>query len=111
MLSVEFPMELPSVANLREHWRPKAERAKRHRGETYLQLRTRALEHSVPCTVKLTRIAPRPLDGDNLQSSLKACRDGVADFLKVDDRDARVQWLYAQEKGKPKQQALRVEIS
>ena len=104
-------MELPSVANLREHWSVKARRAKCHRGATYLQLRARALEHAVPCTVTLTRIAPRPLDGDNLQSSLKACRDGIADFLKVDDRDPRVTWVYAQEKGQPKQQALRVEIA
>lgn len=65
---------------------------------------------ALPCTVTLTRIAPRDLDGDNLQSSLKAIRDGVADFLKVDDRDSRVTWAYAQERGAPKFYGVRVEI-
>jgi hypothetical protein len=51
--------------------------------------------------VTLTRVAPsNGLDGDNLQGSLKACRDGVADWLKVDDRDPRVTWLYEQRRGK-----------
>jgi hypothetical protein len=109
-LTVQFPIDIPSVANVREHWATKAARAKKHRGETYLQLRCTAKGFETPCVVTLTRIAPRALDGDNLQSALKACRDGVADWLKVDDGDPRVTWLYAQSKGKPKQCALRVEV-
>lgn len=59
----------------------------------------------------LTRIAPRELDGDNLQSSLKACRDGVADWLGVDDRDPRVTWSYAQRRGAPHYYAVEVQVA
>lgn len=97
--------------NVREHWSVKAKRAKQNRGETYLQLRCAALSHAVPCAVTLIRVAPRPLDGDNLQAALKNCRDGVADFLKVDDRDPRVTWAYAQERGTAKFYGVRVEIA
>lgn len=97
--------------NVREHWGVKAKRAKKHRGETYLQLRCAAISHPVPCAVTLTRIAPRALDGDNLQASLKNVRDGVADWLKVDDRDPRVTWSYAQRKGKPKEAAVEVIVA
>ena len=61
--------------------------------------------------VTLTRIAPRALDDDNLRGALKACRDGVADWLAIDDRDPRVRWEYAQRKGKPGQYAVAVEVT
>lgn len=55
---------------------------------------------ALPCTVLLVRVAPSDgLDSDNLQGSLKACRDGVADWLGVDDRDPRVAWRYDQRRG------------
>ena len=50
--------------------------------------------------VLLTRISPRELDDDNLAGALKAVRDGVADALKVNDRDPRVVWLTDWEHGK-----------
>lgn len=105
---VTFPCRTVSGMNVREHWAVKAARAKKHRGETYLQLRCAALGYELPCTVTLIRIAPRPLDGDNLQASLKNVRDGVADWLKVDDRDLRVTWKYEQRRGKPKEYAVEV---
>jgi hypothetical protein len=61
--------------------------------------------------VRLTRIAPRQLDDDNLRGSLKAARDGVADWLGVPDNDPRIRWDYAQEKGKPKTYAVRVDVA
>ncbi len=60
--------------------------------------------------VALTRIAPRDLDTDNLASGLKAVRDGVADALGVDDGSSRIEWRYAQERGRPGEYAVRVEI-
>jgi hypothetical protein len=107
---VRFPLETVSTLNVSEHWRAKAARAKKHRGETFIQLRCAGLGHPLPCMVTLTRIAPRALDGDNLQGALKNVRDGVADWLKVDDRDARVVWAYRQERGKPKEYAVRIEV-
>lgn len=54
----------------------------------------------VPCTVKLTRLAPSEgLDDDNLAGSLKNVRDAVAKWIGVDDGDERVRYTYAQERG------------
>jgi hypothetical protein len=50
------------------------------------------------------------LDSDNLQASFKNCRDAVADRMDIDDADPRVTWRYAQEKGAPKEYAVRIEI-
>ena len=110
--TVELPMVLPSNANLREHW---AQRAKRTRSQRDIVKLTctalfRAEGVKAPCTVRLIRISPRPLDGDNLVSSFKAVQDGVADALGVDDRDIRVQWSYNQQRGGPKEHLLRIVV-
>lgn len=104
-MSVTLPIRIESVANLREHWGRKAARAKGHKIAALA-----VAPHSLPCVVTMTRIAPRPLDGDNLQSGFKALRDGIAARLGVDDADPRVTWRYGQERGKPKEYAARVEI-
>lgn len=109
-VAVLFPCRTVSGMNVREHWSVKAMRAKAHRHQAYIELRCAAVTIEVPCKVVLTRVAPRLLDGDNLQASLKNVRDGVADWLKVDDRDARVEWVYAQRKGDPKQYAVEVKV-
>ena len=49
--------------------------------------------------VRITRVSPRRLDGDNATAAAKSVRDGVADALGVDDRDPRVEWLVDQEAG------------
>jgi hypothetical protein len=65
---------------------------------------------ALPCTIKITRIAPRALDDDNLAGSHKHVRDGIADWLGVNDRDPRVKYEYAQRKGKQKEYAGQIEI-
>lgn len=105
---VTLPMIIQSEANTRSHFMAKAKRAKAQRKEA-LSI-PRDLLHSPPCTVTLTRIAPRQLDGDNLQSGFKALRDGIADRLGIDDKDPRVTWRYRQEKGEPNQYGARVQI-
>jgi hypothetical protein len=102
---IELPLRIESVANLREHWRKRAARAKGHK------LAALAVPvHPLPCVVTLTRIAPRELDDDNLQSGFKALRDGIAARLGVDDRDPRIRFQYRQQKGPPKVYAARVDI-
>lgn len=109
---VTYPEKIESEANSREHWRPKAARVKRHRLIAWASLRQMARPVFLgPVTIKLTRIAPRELDGDNLQSGFKATRDGVADWLEVDDGDKRLTWEYSQEQGAPKYYAVRIEVS
>ena len=108
MKTVTIPLRIQSVSNLREHWRARAKRTKSERDIVFWSLGISAVP--MPCTVTLTRIAPRSLDGDNLQSGCKAARDAIAQWLCVDDGDPRVTWQYAQEKGAPKQYLLRVEV-
>lgn len=99
IIVVALPLLIVSVANLREHWSVRAKRARLHRSTTSALLR----RHRAPVghvTVTLTRIAARQLDDDNLVSALKNCRDGVADWLEVNDNDPRVAWAYAQRRGK-----------
>lgn len=62
-------------------------------------------------SVTITRIAPRELDDDNLRISAKSLRDGITDALGLkNDRDARLCWLYGQEKGKPNEYAVRITV-
>lgn len=109
MDSYTLPLRIVSVANLREHWRTKAQRAKAHREAVRLTCGWLAT-HPLPVTVRLVRIAPRPLDDDNLRTAFKSTRDGVADVLGVKDNDPRVRWEYGQERGRPKEYAARVVI-
>lgn len=105
MTCTELPIRVESVANLREHWSVRAKRAKEHRLAALA-----VAPHPLPCTVTLVRIGPRALDSDNLQSGFKALRDGIADRLGVKDNDPRITWRYDQERGKPRQYAVRVTI-
>lgn len=120
VLRFELPFRIQSTANLREHWAEKAARVKRQRESTALMCRVELHRQRVSgvlgfqrvdrLVVRLLRVAPLELDDDNLAAALKACRDGVADALGVNDRDPRVTWVCDQEKGKPKEYAVRVEV-
>lgn len=122
MMLVTFTIPIRTWAgeNQRLHWAERAKRAKsqRHataacwRAESFLMVNRRQFMPTPPCVVTLTRIAPRMLDeGDNLSSSQKAIRDQIAAELGIDDRDSRVEWRYRQERGKPNEYAVRVEIA
>jgi hypothetical protein len=94
-LVVTVPVKTVSEANARGHWAKKARRMKAHRQTVGLVVRA-ALHGagvSAPLTVEMTRLGPTGgLDTDNLVSSLKGVRDGVADALGIDDGDPRVTW-------------------
>lgn len=123
-MKVTFPLKLESMANARLHWAQKAKRVKAQRFATQAALsshiprsiverwRTRLLlnEPGLNLAVRLTRIAPRSLDTDNLQAAFKAVRDEVAAQLGIDDRDRRVVWWVEQAKGAPKTHAVEIEI-
>jgi hypothetical protein len=102
MIVVSVPIKIESSLNLREHWRKRANRNTSHRAAAYFALKAAKIKPALPCVVTLTRVAPRDLDDDNLAGGFKSVRDGVADWLGIDDRDKRVQWRYEQRKGKPK---------
>lgn len=103
------PLALPSAANLREHWATRHRRVAKQRADLAMFVSWRPFP--LPCVVRLVRVAPRPLDGDNLQAAFKAIRDELALRLGLpDDRDPRVTWEYGQERGRPKEQGLRIEF-
>jgi len=111
MIRVSVPIRVVSVMNTREHHQARARRAKLHRQSAHWAMEQTRTRPALPCIVTMTRIAPREMDGDNLQAGMKACRDGVADWLGLDDADARITWAYAQRKGKPKEYAVEVSIA
>lgn len=114
-MTLIIPMPLPSLANMRGAWQKRARIIKQQRGLVAGAMRSRfvvSVDGSLPClVVTLTRIAARPLDGDNWQAAAKACRDGVADAFGCDDSaKAPIEWRYQQERGAPRYQALRIEV-
>lgn len=109
-------MRLESEANKRGHWTRGAKRAADVRGTVTMVIRSQrggmtpgklALDRGM--VVTMVRIAPRPLDDDNNARACKAVRDGIADWLGIDDRDERVSWRYEQRKD-PKPNTYGVEI-
>ncbi len=103
---VVVPVRTVSESNDRVHWRTRAKRVARQRFATLLVLRASKATPRLPLVVTLTRIAPRLLDDDNLRGALKGIRDQTAAWLSVDDRDPRVTWAYAQDRGAVRQYAV-----
>ena len=110
MIELDVDMKVVSVANMRMHWAVKARLTKDHRKKAYNALCAVAAPPTPPCTVVLTRVAPRALDGDNLQSAFKAVRDGVADWFGVDDGDQRLDWQYCQRSAGVKVYRVEIEV-
>jgi hypothetical protein len=108
---IVLPLKIESTLNKREHWGARRKRAKQHRDSAYWGLAASKVRlPDLPQVIRLTRIAPRELDTDNLAGGFKSIRDGIADWLLIDDKDKRVEWRYAQEVGKPKEYACRIEL-
>ena len=98
----QMPLRIISEANSRDHWRTKAGRAKLHRATARAMLQQHSRpQHTGPVSITLTRISSRKLDDDNLASGFKSVRDGVADWLGINDGSERLTWRYAQRKGSP----------
>ncbi len=112
----EYPAQLTSVGNRKDisvaamHARRVSVKAKRELGE---RIARQFLGHVFKApfyVVVLTRIAPRQLDSDNLESALKAVRDGIATGLSIDDRSSLVRYVTSQEQGAPRYCAVRAEL-
>jgi hypothetical protein len=107
--AVVLPLRTRSTLNQREHWATRHRRTRDERALTLAMLRIQLgpLQRA-PVGVRLVRIAPRALDDDNLRGALKAIRDGVQDYVGVDDRYLRVD--YDQVRGRPGEYGVRVEL-
>ena len=100
LIVVVLPLKIISEANSRDYWRKSAARKKLHRATARALLQSYARPmHAGPIGITLTRRGPRRLDDDNLASGFKAARDGVADWLGIDDGSERLTWAYAQAPG------------
>ncbi len=109
-ISIVAPIRVWSEANLRGHWRSKAVRVKAQRQAALWSLMQQRRPKCVESfTITLTRLAPRELDSDNLAGGFKAVRDGVADWLQIDDGDKRLTWVYDQRKCKAYAVEIRIE--
>lgn len=105
-----------SEANCSEHWTSKSKRHNQQRKAIAWKWVESKPEITPPCIIKLTRIAPRALDDDNNIMSLKYIRDSIADKIhpglapgRADD-DKRIKWEYGQERGVPKEYAVKIEV-
>lgn len=102
VLVIDLPIRTQSEANLRQHWSVRHKRVAAQRAAVLLHLNALGVPEP-PLLVTLVRLAPNRLDSDNLAGAFKGVRDGIAEWLKIDDGDDRVQWRYSQEqRGKAK---------
>lgn len=111
---VTVPVRTISAINAREHWAVRAKRVKAERRATAWALRVASAEGLLDREpiVRLTRLMGprgRMLDDDNLRSALKSVRDAVAEWLRADDADERITWVYAQPE-RAAQWGVRVEV-
>lgn len=108
-------LTVKSEANQREHWAAKAKRAAGQRELIAAWLFGRDCPKADRrVKVVLTRIysgQQKPMDeGDNLNGSFKATRDGVAKWMGRDDGlSSGVEWFYAQVRGDKAGVLLRIE--
>lgn len=73
-----------------EHWTEKHKRTKIQKGNVFMMLRPYVKMLKLPCTVTLTRYAPRKLDkNDNLPMSLKYVLDAICAVITGDYRPGR----------------------
>lgn len=116
MIRILIPIRIYSEANISEHWSARHKRHKAYRKALVAFLRPHRVP-SLPCIVRLTRIAPRGLDRDNLFAALKHPIDVVCDWLIPGlapgraDGDKNITIQYSQEKGGSGVYALKLEIS
>ena len=114
----KVPIETISESNRHEHW---LKSFKRHtKQKDAIKWTTRVfLEEFInqAVTIKLIRISPRKLDSDdNLPMAFKWIKDAIADILNPGKAPGRaddsplIKWQYGQEKGQPKEKAMRIEI-
>jgi len=104
-VTAKVPVRLVNALNQREHWRVRAKRAKEQRLAARVSL-AKALPHwfatrDMPAggaTITITRRGGRRMDDDGLTASAKHVRDGIADYLGIDDGDLRLTWIVKQDK-------------
>jgi len=99
---IRIPIRTVSEANQRESWRNRHRRTSEHRSLSTMFVNSNKVSGRRPTRILLRRVGVQLLDDDNLQGSMKACRDGIADAFGTDDGpNSGITWEYSQKKGKP----------
>jgi len=113
---LKIPIRLVSESNSSEHWTKSSKRHKLQKliVKSYL---FREVLPPLPCTITLTRHAPRPFDvDDNLPTSFKYVKDQISETMTNTtlagraDSDPRMKWVYKQEKTKDKEHFVTIDI-
>jgi len=112
-----LPIETVSEGNLFENYHKANGRHRKQKKDIKDNLSEISSFKDQKITVKLIRISPRSLDKhDNLPMAFKFIVDAIADLLnpgkkagRADDSEL-ITWKYDQEKGKPKEKGIRVEV-
>jgi hypothetical protein len=97
------PVKTVSELNRREHWTVRADRTRTHREAAFFAAAfvcgdAELWRRHVPLVVHMTRVGTSRCDSDAVPGACKHVRDGIADWLGIDDgRDDLVTWEYAQE--------------
>ena len=79
--TITIPIRTYSESNMNEHWRKKHKRKKDQQQAVRYFLLPHRTKLKLPLNVKLTRLAPRTLDDDNLIAAFKYIRDAIADVI------------------------------
>lgn len=117
-VEVAFPLKTTNPNNGSQGWSrnaafAKARTRKAQRSTAWARVLSASPLPELPVTVTVTRIAPSAgLDPhDGLGAALKGCIDGTADALGLrSDRDPRVTWQLAQERGPQGYYGVRIRI-
>lgn len=113
----KIPIRVESELNLSEHWTKKSKRHTNQKMAVHSYLRIDRPDIKPPCIIKLTRIAPRRFDSDNLVGGFKYIKDAIAEYIHPNlaigraDDDPNIKWEYAQQKGEPKEYAMTLEVT
>lgn len=116
-ISVTLPIRTYSESNSSEHWAKKHRRHKTQQKQLWLLFLASHPNITVPCTIKLTRIANRRLDEhDNLPNSFKWIVDQLASYIIPGkaagraDESNQIKWEYDQIKIKDKDFWIMIEV-
>lgn len=115
--SWQLPIKTASEANSSEHWTKKAKRHRLQKQWIKAAFLKERPQIAIPCAIVLVRIAPRKLDvHENLPMSFKYITDAICEYiypgLKPGQADGKggISFEFRQEKGKPREYAVRIEI-
>lgn len=74
-----------------------------------LKLKALLTKHGA-LVVRIGRVAPNRLDGDNLEASFKRVRDGLAKCIGLDDRSPLVEYVPDDQRGAVREYAVHFEV-